>query len=308
MAMNFRRLDLNLLRVLTAIHRTGSVTEAGRQLALSQPAVSHGLARLREAFDDALFVRSPTGLHPTRRAQRIAPAVAAHLRSLEAALTPGEAFDPTTDRIRWQVSMSDLGEILFLQPLAAALRREAPLTHVVNAGVPAPRVSAALESREIDLAIGILEATHRGIARERLFHERFVAITAPGWRPPAGRVGRTLTSRQLLASTLAVASPTATWHESVQRMLDRYGLGARVVVRTRHYASLPELVRATDLLAIVPRMYAAKVSAHGELRVWGLPDPRLDYDVSLLWHESATGDPAHAWLRALVRRLFGRSG
>ncbi len=169
-------------------------------------------------------------------------------------------------------------------------------------------MSAALESREIDLAIGILEATHRGIARERLFHERFVAITAPGWRPPAGRVGRTLTSRQLLASTLAVASPTATWHESVQRMLDRYGLGARVVVRTRHYASLPELVRATDLLAIVPRMYAAKVSAHGELRVWGLPDPRLDYDVSLLWHESATGDPAHAWLRALVRRLFGRSG
>jgi DNA-binding transcriptional LysR family regulator len=77
--MNFRQLDLNLLRVLCAVHRSGSVTEAGRQLALSQPATSNALARLRRFFDDALFVRSPSGLHPTRLAQRIAPAVAAHL-------------------------------------------------------------------------------------------------------------------------------------------------------------------------------------------------------------------------------------
>ena len=84
--MNFRQLDLNLLRVLCAIHRSGSVTEAGRQLAISQPATSNALARLRRNFDDALFVRSPSGLHPTRLAQRIAPLVAAHLRDLEAAL------------------------------------------------------------------------------------------------------------------------------------------------------------------------------------------------------------------------------
>jgi hypothetical protein len=62
--MNFRQLDLNLLRVLCAIHRTGSVTEAGQQLALSQSATSNALARLRHCFGDALFVRSPSGLHP----------------------------------------------------------------------------------------------------------------------------------------------------------------------------------------------------------------------------------------------------
>jgi DNA-binding transcriptional LysR family regulator len=306
MTMNFRQLDLNLLRVLAAIYRTGSVTEAGRQLALSQPAVSHGLAHLRDFFGDALFVRSPTGLHPTRRAQRVAPAAIAHLRALETALAPAEAFDPATDRVHWQLSMSDLGEILFMQPLAAALRRDAPLARVTNAGVPAPRVSASLESRDVDLAIGILEPTHRGIASEKLFHERFVAITAPDWRPSAGRVRETLSASQLSAASLAVASPTATYHESVQRMLDRHGLGDRIVVHARHYAALPELVTTTDLLAIVPQMYARALTARWRLRVWELPGHRPDYDVSMLWHATATDDPAHAWLRALVRRLFAR--
>ena len=60
--MNFRQLDLNLLRVLAAIHRTGSVTAAGKALALSQPATSNALARLRDYFADDLFVRAPTGL------------------------------------------------------------------------------------------------------------------------------------------------------------------------------------------------------------------------------------------------------
>jgi DNA-binding transcriptional LysR family regulator len=308
MTMNFRQLDLNLLRVLDAIYRTGSVTEAGRRLALSQPAVSHGLRHLREALDDALFVRTPAGLRPTRRAQHVAPAVAAHLRALEAALAPDARFDPASGRAHWRLSMSDLGEILFLPPLATALRREAPHTGVANAGVPAPQVGAALASGEVDLAIGILGTSQAGIAGERLFHERFVAITASDWRPSSGRVRDTLSARQLAAAWLAVASPTATYHESVQHMLDRHGLGDRIAVHARHYAALPDLVTATDLLAIVPQMYARALGGRWRVRVWELPGHRPDYDVSMLWHASATGDPAHAWLRALVRRLFARAG
>ena len=70
--MNFRQLDLNLLRVLVAIHRTGSVTLAGKSLALSQPATSNALARLRDYFEDELFVRAPTGLKPTRLGEQLA--------------------------------------------------------------------------------------------------------------------------------------------------------------------------------------------------------------------------------------------
>lgn len=308
MTMNFQRLDLNLLRVLVAVHATGSVTGAGRTLALSQPAVSHALGRLREAFGDALYVRSPAGLNPTRLAERVVPEVVAHLRALEATLASSGAFDPAADRVHWRLSMSDLGEILFLPPLAAALRREAPHAGLENAGVPAHAVNAALVAREIDLAIGILVPTHRGVAGESLFHERYVAVTARLWRPSCGSAGGALTAKQLAGASLAVASPTATYHESVQRMLDALGLAERTVVHARHYAALPDLVTTTDLLAIVPRMHARSMEERWPVRVWDLPGDVPEYDVRMLWHESAERDAAHRWLRALVRRLFARGG
>lgn len=304
--MNFRQLDLNLLRVLCAVQRTGSVTEAGRALAMSQPAVSNALARLRRSFDDALFVRSPSGLHPTRLAQRLVPEVAAHLRELEALLCRGESFDPASAEVHWRLSLSDLGEMMFLPPLAAALRAEAPHSRVSNVAVDAARVSAALEARDIDLAIGILLPEHVGIASEALFHEHFVALTGSHWRPATGRAGKGLSTQQLAHASLAVAAPTATFHGSVEAMLTRLKLSERAVVRARHYGALPELVTCTDLMAIVPQMFASALAPRYAVRVWELPGHGPHYTVRMVWHQSASGDTAHAWLRAHVRRLFAR--
>ena len=304
--MNFRQLDLNLLRVLAAVYRAGSVTAAGQQLALSQPATSNALARLREFFGDELFVRSPRGLHPTHVAQRIAPAVIAHLQALESTVLAAEAFDSATSRVHWGLSLSDLGEILFLPPLAHVLRREAPNCALSNVAVAADQVSAALEARDIDLAIGILKAGHRGIASEPLFQERFVGITSPDWTPPAGRSGKTLSAQQLARAAIAVATPTATVHGSVEARLKQLKLADRAVLHARHFGALPELVARTDLLAIVPRMFAESLAPHYAVRIWELPEVAPQYEVRMLWHPSSDGDPAHAWLRALVKKLFVR--
>ena len=303
--MNFRQLDLNLLRVLCAIHRTGSVTEAGQQLALSQSATSNALARLRHCFGDALFVRSPSGLHPTRLAQRIAPLVADHLLQLEAALCEGESFDPATGCVHWRLSLSDLGEMMFLPALARELRRSSPGSRLSNEAVEAARVSAALEAREIDLAIGMLQPDHQGVIGELLFHEHYVALTGPDWQPPAPPVGRRLDAAQLSCAALALAAPTASLLGSVQRVLERLDFAPPNCVRLRHYGAVPELVRSTDLVAIVPQMFADAVAARHDLRVWRLPDG-ASYDVMMIWHQSVNGDPAQRWLREQVRHLFGQ--
>ncbi len=306
--MNFRHLDLNLLRVLATVYRAGSVTRAGEQLALSQPATSNALARLREFFSDELFVRSPRGLHPTHTAQRIVPAVIAHLQALESTVLSAEPFDPAVSSAHWRLSLSDLGEILFLPPLAQALRTDAPNCQLSNVAVAAGEVSAALEARDIDIAIGILQSGHRGIAHETLFRERFVGITALGWTPPVGRAGKTLSAAQLARSALAVATPTATVHGSVEARLKQLKLANRAVVHARHFGALPELVSRTDLLAIVPRMFAESLAPRYAVRIWELPDVAPSYEVRMLWHPSANGDAAHVWLRALLKRLFGRNG
>ena len=76
-------------------------------------------------------------------------------------------------------------------------------------------------------------------------------------------------------------------------------------MRLRHYGAVPELVRGTDLVAIVPQMFADAVAARHDLRVWQLPDG-TSYDVMMVWHQSVNGDPAQRWLREQVRHLFGQ--
>ena len=306
--MNFRQLDLNLLRVLSAIHRTGSVTAAGKALALSQPATSNALARLRDHFKDDLFVRSPSGLQPTRLCERLAPGVQAQLQTLEALVSVRDDFDPARSEMRWRLSLSDLGEMMFLPPLAAALRQQAPQAHVTNVSVAAEDVPAALESRDIDFAIGILQPRHRGVRADLLFREHYVALTSSRWRPASGPAGRTLSARQLAEASLVVASPTATFHGSVEKMLVRMKLSERIVLRARHFGALPELALNTDLLTIVPQMYAANLGQRHDLRVWELPRAAApSYEVRMVWHASTAQDPAHQWIRAQVHRLFGRT-
>jgi DNA-binding transcriptional LysR family regulator len=305
--MNFRQLDLNLLRVLAAIHRTRSVTAAGRALSLSQSATSNALARLRQFFNDELFVRSPAGLQPTRLCESVAPAVVAQLRELETVVMGQEEFDPATSDMHWKLSLSDLGEMMFLPRLAGALRERAPHTHLSNISVAAADVASALESREIDCAVGILQPRHRSIRAELLFREQYVAISSPQWRPASGRSGSALSTEQLSQAALVVASPTATFHSSVEQMLARMKLVERIVLRARHFGALPDLALNTDLLAIVPTMYAEDLRQRHALRVWRLPNAPF-YEVRVVWHASTERDPAQQWMRALLQELFGRTG
>lgn len=296
----FHQLDLNLLRVLVALHRCRSVTLAGRALALSQPATSNALARLRRHFDDPLYVRTPTGLAATALALRVAPAVAQRLAQLEADLALPAAFDPAASLRTWRLSLSDLGEMVFLPAVTDALQRDAPHTRLVNAAVSAAELDDALARRELDLAIGILAPRQRGVRSTLLFSEGYVALSDAALPPQQ----RNLAGLQSLG--LVVASPTATFHGGIEASLRQAGLGDRIVMQTRHFAAMPDLVRAGALAAIVPSTWAAMVCARAPLVAWPLPVELPRYDVKLVWHAASEGDAAVDWLRATVLRLFKR--
>src|SRR5271168_2255362 len=92
--MDIRTVDLNLLKAFDALISERAVTRAAGRIGLSQPAMSHALTRLRGLFGDELFVRTPTGMEPTARAQEIAPLVTTAIAHIDAALNPGTGFDP----------------------------------------------------------------------------------------------------------------------------------------------------------------------------------------------------------------------
>lgn len=303
--VNFRQLDLNLLRVLVAVYQSGSVTAAGQALSLSQPATSNALARLREAFDDALFVRSSRGLRPTELCQRVAGPLTNRLLELEQLLLAQQRFNPLSSPVHWRLSLSDLGEMLFLPNLLAALRQQAPAAQLSNVAVAASAVDRALESREIDLAIGILNSQHRSIRSQLLFKEQYMLLTGRHWRPKLPVRGRTLTRTHLAQADFIVAAPTATFHDGIETLLKTFKLQERVKARVRHFAALPDMTADSDLLAIIPQMQARTLVKRSDLQVWQLAQSP-SYEVRLLWHASHDGDPAHIWMRDLVGRLFVR--
>jgi Transcriptional regulator len=114
--------DLNLLRVFLAIWDLRSLTAAGDRLGLTQPAVSHALRRLRNLFEDPLFVRRPTGMVPTEAAFRLYPPLAQALSIINDAVQQHAKFDPATARREFRISMSDMSEFLFSSATHRAAR------------------------------------------------------------------------------------------------------------------------------------------------------------------------------------------
>ncbi len=154
--MDDEKFDLNLMRVLDALMEDGNLTRAGYRLGLSQPAMSHALARLRKLTGDTLFVRVPTGMEPSEMALRMAPAVREGLRLLEGALEGDVAFDPLTCERTFQVLMSDIGELVYLPRLIRRLQELAPRMNVRALQLPREAYQEAFLSGEADLASGFL--------------------------------------------------------------------------------------------------------------------------------------------------------
>src|ERR1700741_5319068 len=104
--MNWGAFDLNLLIAFDAVMQERSVTRAGARIGLSQPAMSHALNRLRHMLKDELFVRTPTGMMPTPRAEALAHPVRSALHEIQLALEP-EAFEPALSDRRFALALNN---------------------------------------------------------------------------------------------------------------------------------------------------------------------------------------------------------
>jgi DNA-binding transcriptional LysR family regulator len=119
---NFRTLDLNLLRVFDAVMAEGSLTRAAEQLAMTQPAVSNAMKRLKASLGEELLIRTARGVKPTGFAQAAWPEVRAALSQLRSTLAP-EAFDPHDASASFRIAAGDAGASLLMPAWRSASRR-----------------------------------------------------------------------------------------------------------------------------------------------------------------------------------------
>src|SRR4029453_16694291 len=187
---NLSRVDLNLLVVLDAILAEGGVSRAAERLNLTQPAVSHALARLRELFDDPLFVRAGRNLAPTALTKGLVEPLRQSLQALGALIEKGEGFDPARARTVFTVSMRDPMEVLILPKLMKRLARDPPGIDLRTAQMRRRSVENGLADGTLDAAFDVALPLSERIHRQRISADRFVVAARKGH--PRVRPGFTL--------------------------------------------------------------------------------------------------------------------
>ncbi|WP_437336139.1 LysR family transcriptional regulator [Sorangium sp. So ce394] len=291
-------LDLNLLVVLDELLRSQSTVVAAKRLGRAQSSVSHALGRLREVFGDPLFVRTGTALRPTSFAEELAAPLRAQLDALEQLLEPTAGVEPSRLERTFTLSAPDWAVVLMLPPLMARLRREAPGVDIVLRSFRMD-VDRAVQSGEIDVALGVRFQPLSGLVMQRLLEEPFVCI-AHRDHPD---LGEPITLDAYAAAAHVLVAPYELPGSPLDDELARLGHRRRVVLRVPHFSAALFVVAQTDLIATLPSSFVHATAPLLRLRVIEPPLAIPPFSFSCLFSATRQKDPAHVWLRRCISEI-----
>jgi DNA-binding transcriptional LysR family regulator len=293
--------DLNLIAVFDAVAREGNVSKAAEQLGMSQSALSHALRRLRAFFGDPLFVKTGNGMRPTPRAMELTQSVVAVMGAIRADLLVQAGFDATTSRRTFSLCLTDMGELVFLPKLIEQFRKQAPHCAIRTVQIPPKQISAALEAGEVDLALGSLQTTPRGLFQQQLFIRSFVTIVNRRNR----KIGKEMTVEQFFGMQHIVVALSGKTEESYDSVIDDYGIRRRIFLTTPHFLTVPLMIEQNpDLIATVPRELGQSFAKYGAVRMLEPPIKLPRFAIRQHWHPRFHHDAANSWLRKLVKQTF----
>lgn len=295
-----RRADLDLLRVLDAIHAEGGVTRAAERLNLSQSAISHSLARLRRLFGDPLFTRDGRQLSATPLTRDLIGPLRQGLQALDLLVANAGRFDPATAAAQYTISLRDPTETLMMPSIMRRIARAAPGVNLRTVQVRRRNLEAALATGAVSLATDIALPLSENVRRQKLSADQMVVVARKGH--PLLRKGLKLDAYLALDHVMVTSRRKGPGLEDVE--LSKRGLRRRVRLRCRNYLAALGAVAETDLVLTMAERYAARFASGLRLQVMPFPLKMPTLDLYLYWHASADGDAASRWLRGLVVDSF----
>lgn len=314
--MSFLTLDLNLLRVFDAVMIEQNLTRAASRLAMTQPAVSNALRRLRDALGDELLIRTAHGVKPTPRAETLWPSVRHALSELEEAVAPDQSFDPSRAQNTFRMAMADATAALWLPSLVRKIETEAPSITVRMAPLTTREPRPMLLRGDIDLAIGFFpgvvaqlaggQTSVSPIRHEQLYSGRYVCVM----RKNHPLAKQELTVDDYCAANHLLVSFSGRANGLVDEALAKMNRERRILLTVNQFFTAGRVVASSDLITVLPRHLIASTGITGALISKELPFSLPNVHIDMLWHERDTRNPAHKWLRShfsgTTREAFGK--
>ena len=293
--MHARHLDLNLLRVFRALLFEKSVTGAAGILGLTQPAVSHALTRLREAYQDPLFIRMRRRMEPTARALELSALICESLDRIESTLNQG--FDAKRLTQSFRIAFIDFGGIFFLPSLMSRLSLEAPGVKIIPEYMDNAAGFRRLQDPEVDFGIGLIRESSATWRRISLFDDPFVI---------AMRKGHPLKSNSLSIEQLNrqkyVRIP---YFDCFEPLLENQGLIRRFAATAENFLPIPFILARTDLLGMIPQSVFTIFRQVCNLRSAESKLTLPPYSLELVFDRRKEINPAHRWLIDCVKAVAG---
>jgi DNA-binding transcriptional LysR family regulator len=308
--LNFRTLDLNLLRVFNEVMTERSLTKAAVKLSLTQPAVSNAMRRLREVLGDDLLRRSGQGVEPTPRALALWPTVQDALRQLQASLSP-DRFEPSQASTTFVLAMADATAAELIPGLVEVLDRAAPgvTIRVVPLTTRDPR--RLLNEESADLAIGYFPAVLASLTaqaqagevvpfeHQRLYYSNYVCVMKR--EHPLAK--QPLTLDRYCAARHLLVSFSGRPYGFIDEALASLGRQRHIVLTVNQFFTAGRVVANSNLLTVLPRHFVSVTGIADQLLLSELPFDVPPVHVDALWHRRLHHDSAHQWLRTVVAQL-----
>lgn len=278
------------------IYTERNLTQAAKALAITQPAVSNALSRLRRVFNDELFVRTSKGMLPTPVAEGIAQNVSAALCLLNASVLEREEFAPDSAERTYHFSMTDLAEAVILPRLFPYFEQCAPHLSLQSYYTKRHELVRQLSRGELDFAIDVPLVEDTQVSHQSLMMDHYVCAM----RSNHPMASQELTLDAYLELSHIHVSSRRKGLGQVDMALLKHQAERNIQLRVQHYRVAAEVVSGTDLVLTVPRFLAEQYA----LTLKPLPFSVAPLDLHLYWHRQSDGDPSHRWLRESLLALF----
>jgi DNA-binding transcriptional LysR family regulator len=299
MAVNLRKIDLNLLVIFEALYETRNTSRAAERLGMSQPAVSGALRRLRDIVGDPLFVRSREGVSPTNTAREIIEPIRDALSVIGRQLAHGETIDIATYRRLFRIIIVDTLEPIVMPAIVRTILAQAPGVQIECIQATA-RFAEEIRDGSIDIACFAFPVDSSDLVVKAIMPLDLVVVSRrdhPEIKKPLdlatfSRLPHTAVRRELRGLT------------GVDRNLVASGIERRTPYMAAKIWSIPPMVQRTDLISVLPRRFALEVAANFDLDIHEIPLKLPEQHVYMLWHVNREHDPGHRWLRDSVMRVL----
>ena len=298
--MKISSFDLNLFVILNAIYTEGSLTKAAEVVGITQPAVSNALSRLREKFNDDLFVRTGSGMVPTQKTENMIQDVQSALTLIQQSVNEPDTFDANSTKRNFKLSLGDVSEGRVLPFIMSEIYKEAPNISVGSYAYPRSDQVHALSTNNLDFVVDPVIPISDEINSMKVFEDSFVV---------AHRDNHELSKK----SNVSIEDILNQRHLNVSNRkrglhlidieLEKIGYKREIALRCQHFLIAPEIIRSTDVVLFATKSFAEK----NDLKYIEIPAeiPMMEY--FLIWHKNDEGDGGHIWMKNLLVEAFKKA-